>query len=91
MKCIYKYPLELTDRQEIEMPSGAQMLSVQFQGGLLCLWALVHKDRSKATVVVRIFGTRNPAEDADSVEYVGTVQLNGLVWHVFVQDTHQLV
>lgn len=40
-KTIYKYPLDVTDVQEIKLPVGAEILTVQAQNGTLCLWALV--------------------------------------------------
>lgn len=37
---IWKYPLELAEKQRIAMPEGAQLLSVQVQNGEPVLWAL---------------------------------------------------
>jgi hypothetical protein len=38
---IWKFELEVTDLQEVVMPSGAEILSVGNQDGKLCLWAMV--------------------------------------------------
>ena len=38
MKKIYKYELEITEIQTVEMPVGAEILCVQFQDEALCLW-----------------------------------------------------
>jgi hypothetical protein len=39
---IYKYQLETTGVQEIEMPQGAIILSLQTQNEVPCIWALVN-------------------------------------------------
>lgn len=82
---IYKYPLEVTDRQDVEMPQGAKILSVQTQGEVVCLWALVDKQREIVRRKIRILGTGHEHEESYTSGYIGTTQqANGaLVWHVF--------
>lgn len=41
MKTIWKYPLQVLDRQTLFMPPGAEILSLQTQFGNPCLWARV--------------------------------------------------
>lgn len=87
---IWKYSLQITDRQTVTMPVGAEILSVQEQAGGLQLWAIVEPDeerREKRTI--EIVGTGNPmkcviAEDLVR-HHLATVQTSGglLVWHVF--------
>jgi hypothetical protein len=85
VKAIWKFPLQLTNRQTIAMPPSAEVLCVQPQNGRPCLWALVHDidvpayDRTFSMYVTgEIWG-------AITGEYVGTFQLNGgeLVFHIF--------
>lgn len=86
MKRIYKYPLEIMDVQEVDLPKGAQILSVQAQYGIPNIWALVDDKQTKTEkVIIRIIGTGYQIPDANSLEYIGTVQLiNGsVVFHVF--------
>lgn len=97
MKTIYKYPLKVTDFQEIELPEGAEILSVQTQilgSGKrlfvsdrqeLCLWAMVDPDNPLVPRRIRIFGTGNPMEYEHELKFIGTCQMhNGaLIWHVF--------
>ena len=87
---IWKYPLELFDRQSLSMPAGAQPLSVQVQDGALFLWAYVDPSRAADPRQVRIIGTGRPIE-YNPGRYVGTVQMEGgaLVWHVFVEGRHE--
>lgn len=85
---IYKYPLETTDEQKIEMPKGANILTVQVQNGTPCLWALVNPENRPEQRIISIFGTGNPIKPANIV-YIGTYQLmeGKLVLHVF--ETHR--
>jgi hypothetical protein len=82
---IWKFPLQLTDRQEIEMPEGAVILSVQVQRSQVCLWALVEPGASKVKRQFRIHGTGHDVPDVDKLDFIGTIQNNGgdLVFHVF--------
>lgn len=45
MKTIYKYPLDVTDRQVIAMPEDAEILTVQVQNGKPMLWAVVDPNK----------------------------------------------
>jgi hypothetical protein len=89
---IYKYPLDLTERQSIRMPSGATILSLQVQHGQICLWAVVDPDAPLMDCVFLIVGTGHPLPDevervyAESFtrhpqggggQYIGTVQMAG--------------
>jgi hypothetical protein len=82
---IYKYELEITDAQRVRLPKGSTILSVQDQGGTLCLWALCDITQEDSTRYVYIVGTGNSAGVSEHSTYVGTVQMMGgrLVWHVF--------
>lgn len=86
-RTIWKFPLEITDLQEISLPHRAEVLCIKAQGNNLCLWALVDPSHAVAPVRVRICGTGHPAPSDDSTfEYVDTVIMpNGLVWHVFLE------
>lgn len=82
---IWKYPLVIADRQRIEMPKGAKILTVQAQDGQACLWALVNADEGEMeTRDFVIYGTGHYVSPLPGV-YIGTVQMAGgrLVWHVF--------
>ena len=74
MKKIFKYPLEITGLQEIEMPKGSKILSVQMQYDKPCLWALVDDHTTfveKREIILA--GTGHPIE-ADNLKFIGTVQ-----------------
>ncbi len=91
MKSIWKYTLQVTDRQWLEMQIGAKVLSVQVQKtektSSLVLWALVNPNLDTARHLVRIVGTGHSADDVADLTYLGTVQMNmsgNFVWHVFM-------
>ena len=86
MESIFKYQLETTDEQIVEMPLGAEVLTVQVQNGTPCIWARVNPDYAKLQYRFRIFGTGHPIEDDFVGKYVGTYQLqNGaLIFHVWL-------
>lgn len=69
------------------MPADAQILTVQVQHGVPCLWALVTPDNEPSTRVIEIFGTGHPVNENMSIErvYIGTFQLRdgALVFHAF--------
>lgn len=79
---VWKYPLEITDRQAVTMPVGAQGLSVMVQDGQLFLYAFVDPDRPVGFMPIRIIGTGNPIERAPG-DFIGTVSMPPHVWHVF--------
>jgi len=83
MKTIYKYPLEVIDSQEVELPVTAVVLSVQVQNGKPFLWALVDTTFDTEKRIIHIYGTGHPIEKVH--RYVNTFQMmNGqLVFHVF--------
>lgn len=84
-KTIYKYPLEVTDLQELELPEGAEILTVQMQTGVPCLWALVDPTADKKCRLIRIAGTGHFLNDEIEHRYIGTFQMAGgqLVFHAF--------
>lgn len=85
MKAIFKYELEVTDQQSIEMPQGAVILSAQVQKCKICIWALVDSGALYERRVFRVIGTGDEIEDGVFHRFIGTVQmLDGrLVWHIF--------
>jgi hypothetical protein len=86
MKKIYKYSLALTDTQFVELPLGAEILTVQMQGDRLCLWAMINTlpEAIKKNRRIEIIGTGNPVPTGD-LKYISTFQMmgGGLIFHVF--------
>ena len=85
-KRIWKYQLEVVDVQNISMPKGAEILTIQVQYGEPCLWALVDPKEEVEKRTIEIFGTGNPIlVDMEMRKYITTFNLldGGLVFHVF--------
>lgn len=79
-KRIYKYELAVVDRQFIRMTRHSDILSVQVQNGKICLWASVTLDEYHEDVAFFIVGTGHNTPEG---EYLATVQIGELVWHVY--------
>ena len=86
-KTIWKFELEVTDNQYVNMPYGAELLSVQTQGTTPCLWALVDAKNPTEERHFEVFGTGHPVNCDMGIErkYIGTFQLSGgaTVFHLF--------
>lgn len=81
---IWKWTLRVTDEQIVEIPEGAQILSVQMQGDMPQLWALCKEDKPKVPRRILIYGTGNPIVEYPG-KYISTFQMHGgaLVFHTF--------
>jgi hypothetical protein len=82
VKTIWKYTLDLTDVQIVEMPYGATILTAQMQGQDINLWAEVEPDHYKKTRWIWICDTGNPVPDK-VLKYISTVQMDRFVWHIY--------
>lgn len=83
MKQVWKYKINPADGR-IEMPVGAKVLSVAFQGQDLCLWALVDPGVTiKKERYFAVFGTGHDIYDDAGFQFLGTAFVDNLVFHVF--------
>lgn len=82
MQTVYKYPLPHQRDVTIELPRGAEILSVGAQDDNAVLWARADPHQPKVIRKLRIIGTGHP--DADGT-FIGTILLHDgrLVFHVF--------
>lgn len=82
---IYKYQLEITKKQTITLPLGAEILSAQAQDGIVCIWVLVDPNAAPQPQDIFIFGTGHDIapQQLARMKFVGTVQTPPLVWHIF--------
>ncbi len=87
MKYIYKYPLRMVNVQALELPVGAEILSVEEQHGHIMVWALVDPEQHKELHRIEIIGTGEDimTDEKFTRKHLGTVQLamGTLVFHVF--------
>lgn len=84
-KSVWKYPILRPETHfTIEMPSGAEILSIQVQNNIPCIWALVNTE----TVMIDnkrflLVGTGHDIDVVDELKFIGTFQLDKLVFHLF--------
>ena len=78
---IWKFGLEVTRVQELEVPEVFRVLHVGNQGGSLCLWAEVDPQSATTKRTFRIIGTGHPVPVG--LEYIGSAVIDPFVWHVF--------
>lgn len=65
------------------MPRGAEILAVDVQNNTPTIWAIVDTDMPLETKVLGIYGTGHPGDVPDISRHLGTIQLDGFVWHIF--------
>ena len=89
---IYKYPLQVTDKQTIKLPSEHEILCVQIQGRLPCIWAMVNPYAPEEELLIETIGTGHRINEDKGMtrNYIGTYQISGgaFVFHVF--ETHKI-
>lgn len=79
---IWKYELEWPV-QSLLVPVGATFLSVAVQGPNVCVWAIVDQViDEREHRMVRVVATGQEF-DPEGTNYIGTVQIEPLVYHVF--------
>lgn len=89
---IWKFPLELTDTQQVKMPISTQILTAQIQDGNIMLWGIVPDNevnrRDTMLLTIEIHGTGSTTRSPHGLTYVGTVQSHAgmFIWHVFHRD-----
>ena len=82
MRTIWKFPLKLTDEQDVLIPSGPRFLTVQMQGSIPTLWASVDTEGIPTSYHILCRGTGHPLNGKEAI-YLGTVQERQFVWHFF--------
>lgn len=94
MQKVYKYPLDIADRQTLRLPqllknvaAPEQVLHIGEQNGAPMLWAMVDPALPSHDLTIRMFGTGQPC-DASPDQYLGTLILYGgqLVLHLFYEQ-----
>jgi hypothetical protein len=83
MRTIYKYPLEITGEQKIQMPEGARLRHVGLDTtDTPCVWAEVETNNPTWPVTIYLSGTGRPLHNY-ARNYVGSFVERSLVWHIY--------
>lgn len=81
MKFIYKYKLEPQDENVLAL--RGPVLSCGVQGDDIMVWAVHDDELTPRKVRISIRGTGHSLEGAGEGQFVGTVFLGALVFHIF--------
>lgn len=83
MKQVWKFPIQ--PGRGVEMPVGAEIISMQTQKGVPTLWAIVDPANSLEKVNIHVAGTGHNLPD-NIERFIGTFQIDdgAFVFHVFV-------
>ncbi len=79
---IWKYTLRIADKQTVQLPADAKILTVQLQHGQPQLWILGEETAPKTLRIIEMHGTGNQIYE-DPGQYLGTFQMETFVFHVF--------
>ena len=85
MRTIWKEVVEIDNIQQITLPIGSEVLTVQTQTGVPCIWFLVPDSKAEyKTRTFIVYGTGHEVKPYE-MKYIGTFQTsNGTyVWHLF--------
>ena len=76
IKRIFKYELKIEHRQTLMLPKGSEILDVDRQGPLACLWAAVDPEQPMEPRVIRMVVT-GEVYNEERLFYIGHVKLGG--------------
>ena len=86
VKKIFKYELKVIAKQTLELPKDASIFGyLQVQNNLPVLWAVVDATEPIKTYTIEMRGTGWDF-DIEPIDFLGTVQIGGLVWHYFITE-----
>lgn len=82
---IYKYPVPLEDRFELELPPRAGVVHFAEQDGEVFVWVRLNPEARKETRTFYVRGTGHPLPEGRVLGHVGTCFHRGgeFVWHLF--------
>jgi len=85
MKTIHKYEIDITDTPVVSMPKFAKVRHFGVQNGKAFIWCEVDTDSPVVDHEFKLFGTGHPIINKynSEMKYLGTIQLNGFVWHLY--------
>ena len=85
MRTIFKQALEIEDKQTIQLPQNYQILHLGVQQGVPTIWYECQHDHPLVSLVIYCFGTGYNMDGLPPLDYLGTVQIEGFVWHFYAK------
>lgn len=84
MQTIWKFPLEITDVQQISVPDNATPLHIGLDPvGNTCIWFQVDDQDPCVMCDVFVVGTGNPLP-AGASHHIGSLVSGRFMWHVYL-------
>ena len=87
MNTIFKTKLDICDFQTIELPQNYKILHIDKQEGCPCIWYECDSELPIVKLDIYCVGTGYRMDDLPPMKYIGTVLIDGFVWHYY----HSLV
>ncbi len=75
MSAIYKYPIPVQEKYDIELPQGARIIRVEDVDGLFFLWAIVDPESPKEVRHLEFYKTGQPIVNDKGLSYLGLCKL----------------
>lgn len=84
-KTIWKFDIPFQDEFTLQMPMGAELLTIQTQHNFPKIWAIVEPNATVDNRTFRTIGTGHFMPEGKIGIYIGTYQIHqgDLVFHVF--------
>lgn len=83
MRTIFKTKLDICDFQTVELPQDFNILHIEKQDGVPCIWYECNSDMPTVKLDIYCVGTGWRMDDLPPVKYIGTVQQDGFVLHYY--------
>lgn len=86
-KTHWKFELNTDSIQLVKMPRNSKILTVQVQDDRPVMWAFLTPDAPLENRCIESFFNGEPVDIENTIEreYIGTYQLKGLVYHVYLR------
>lgn len=82
VQTIHKFNVEIKDTFTLDLPVAHKILSLQVQNDVPVMWVLLDSEAPTCPVVFEVYGTGHEIS-SDATEYIGSVQVSIMVWHIF--------
>lgn len=91
MEKIWKFELKVEQEQSIAVPQAFKILTVRIQHGKPHVWVAVDTEAPTTRVMIETFATGQeipPVQNcSDQRDYIGTYELDHLIFHVYQRLT----
>jgi len=84
MKTIWKFKFEINDNFELSMPKNAEILTIQIQNNIPCIWAIIDSDQLSEIRYFELYGTGHLLKESKK-KYIGSFRMynDSLIFHLF--------